>query len=155
MPALSAACTSLCRCSDDMPLHKLCNVLHPSISCCYPYHRLPSWQLVLLLAGSILLLYAAFSWSHPRLRAATSASKMHSHKCYEMDDKDRVKLLGAQNQVVNHTIATSNAWALDLFNLGLLAAHGFNQFRSNKHVPGTAGSRMMSRKLTQHGKTIN
>jgi hypothetical protein len=55
---------------------------------------------------------------------------MHSHKCYELDDQDRVKLLGAQNKVVNHTIATSNSWAQVLFNLGLLAAHGFSQLEA-------------------------
>lgn len=67
-------------------------------------------------------------WTSPANR--TSKYARQPPKCFPMDDKDKVKLIGSQNQVVHHAIATQDPSAQTLFDLGLLQAWGFNQLEA-------------------------
>jgi hypothetical protein len=43
-----------------------------------------------------------------------------------IDDETRVRVLGAQQRLLNRTVASVNPGASVLFNLGMLALTGFN-----------------------------
>ncbi|KAF6261103.1 hypothetical protein COO60DRAFT_1699955 [Scenedesmus sp. NREL 46B-D3] len=66
-------------------------------------------------------------------------------KCFPLDDKDTVKLLGGQNRLAHRPMATSSEWGQVLFDLGLLALAGFNQLEATsrfqaclRHDPSAA-----------------
>ncbi|WIA40430.1 hypothetical protein OEZ86_013787 [Tetradesmus obliquus] len=88
--------------------------------------RMPVWQVAVLVVLSVAMLWAVLGYVHPRNRAAKSFSN-HMPKCFPLDDRDAVKLLGSQNSLAHRAIATGSEYAQTLFDLGLLALAGFNQ----------------------------
>jgi hypothetical protein len=72
------------------------------------------------------LLFIALQATAPRARSSRNISRQIP-KCFELEDKDKVRLLGSQNTVVSFQITTGSEGAQTLFSLGMLQAYGFNQ----------------------------
>lgn len=92
--------------------------------------RLAAWQLCLLLMAAALAAYALISAGSPSTRAAQALLRRKAPKCYALADAEAAKLLGPQNRAYHRTIATREAQAQSLFDLGMVAAHGFNQLEA-------------------------
>eukprot|EP00879_Flechtneria_rotunda_P024619 GHRR01026117.1.p1 GENE.GHRR01026117.1~~GHRR01026117.1.p1 ORF type:complete len:671 (+),score=198.53 GHRR01026117.1:633-2645(+) len=103
----------------------------------YPssYDRIPTWQIAALVALGMTVLYLTLSWSTPGIGPGGSVNS-RLPTCFPLEDKDKVRLLGSQNRLVHHKVATNNAWAQTFFNLGLLALHGFNQLEATNMFQG-------------------
>jgi len=91
---------------------------------------MPIWQVVILLLAAVAALYLVLSFTNPRARAAQAAVGRQAPKCYPLGDEEASRMLGPDNTAYNRTIATTSTRAQTLFNLGMLAAHGFNQLEA-------------------------
>lgn len=88
---------------------------------------MPAWQVIVLLLAAVAVFYLVLSVTNPRARASQAVVGHARPKCYPMADDHAVRMLGPENKAYRRTIATSSPGAQVLFNLGMLAAHGFNQ----------------------------
>lgn len=91
---------------------------------------MPVWQVLLLLVAAIAALYLVLSYTNPRARAAQAVVGSSKPKCYPLADEQAVRGLGPENKAYSRQIATASSSAQTLFNLGMLAAHGFNQLEA-------------------------
>lgn len=91
---------------------------------------MPIWQVLLLLLAAIAALYLVLSYTNPRARAAQAVVGSNKPKCYPLADEQAVRWLGPENKAYSRQIATASSSAQTLFNLGMLAAHGFNQLEA-------------------------
>eukprot|EP00878_Enallax_costatus_P014401 GHUV01015061.1.p1 GENE.GHUV01015061.1~~GHUV01015061.1.p1 ORF type:complete len:401 (+),score=88.02 GHUV01015061.1:159-1361(+) len=90
--------------------------------------KLPTWQVASLVCLSLGMLYVAFNFTRSGGKSQSLTNSLP--KCFPLDDKDTIRMLGSQNTSVDHKIATSSEWAQTFFNLGLLQLHGFNQIEA-------------------------
>lgn len=91
---------------------------------------MPAWQVLVLLLAAVAALYLVLSYTNPRARAAQAAVGNRAPKCYPIANDQAIRMLGAENKAYSRTIATSSPGAQVLFNLGMLAAHGFNELEA-------------------------
>ncbi len=103
-------------------------LLHP-VSCttlmpCYPCNPRPyTYTIGAGALACILLLFWALSRTAPSYFSAQQAPNTPL-QCKALDDAGKARILGSQNQVVYHAIATHSQDAQTLFSLGLLHAYG-------------------------------
>lgn len=91
---------------------------------------MPTWQVLLLLAAALGALYLVLSHTNPRARAAqVVVGHSNTLKCFPLKDEEAARLLGA-DKAYSRAIVTASARSQTLFDLGMLAAHGFNQLEA-------------------------
>ena len=91
---------------------------------------MPLWQVLLLLLAALAGLYLVLIHTNPRARAAKVVVGHSRPKCYPLEQDHAVRLLGPENKAYHRTIATSSTSTQTLFDLGMLALHGFNQLEA-------------------------
>lgn len=84
---------------------------------------------MVLLLAAVAALFLVLSYTHPRARAANAMGKQPP-ACHHLKDEDAVRMLGPENKAHSRRIATTSSRAQTLFDLGMLAAHGFNQLEA-------------------------
>lgn len=88
---------------------------------------MPAWQVLLLIIAAVAGLYLVLVHTNPRARAAKVMVGYNKPKCYPLENEHAVKLLGPENTAYHREIATDSYSTQTLFDLGMLALHGFNQ----------------------------
>jgi hypothetical protein len=91
---------------------------------------MPAWQVLLLLLAAVAALYLVLGYTNPRTRASQSVVGNSRPKCYPIANDQAVRMWGPENKAYSRKIATASPGAQVLFNLGMLAAHGFNQLEA-------------------------
>jgi hypothetical protein len=107
-------------------------------------------------------LFWALQLTAPRARSASRPlGQQQQLRCFPLDDKDKVKLLGPQNDLAALPIGTASAGAQTLFNLGLLQLYGFNQheatimFQVGPHYPGDTAASTSYHSARQAAQIMN
>lgn len=91
---------------------------------------MPAWQVLLLLLAAVAALYLVLGYTNPRTRASQSVVGNSRPKCYPIANDQAVRMWGPENKAYSRRIATASPGTQVLFNLGMLAAHGFNQLEA-------------------------